>query len=141
MQWNGFPQLSTLHDQVNRLFEDTLRTTEGAVKEWVPRVDIYETEHALVMQFDLPGVKQDDLDIKVEKDTLIIQGERKPADNFENYRRVERVYGAFTRVFSIPDYIDRDGVEANLSNGVLTLTLKKREETKPKQIQVKVQAA
>lgn len=137
----AFPELASLHQQVNRVFEDSLRGTgEGQVREWVPRVDIQETDHALVMEFDLPGVKREDLDIQIEKDTLTVRGERKFTGQLDNYRRVERNYGAFTRVFSLPDFTDREKIEATLSEGVLTLTLAKREETKPKQIQVQVKS-
>jgi HSP20 family protein len=91
------------------------------------------------MQFDLPGLRQEDLEIHIENDTLTIKGERKLATEPEKYLRVERRHGAFTRVFSLPDFVDQAKIEANLVDGVLTLTLPRREETRPRQIQVQVQ--
>jgi HSP20 family protein len=135
----AFPQFNQLHEEVNRLLDGAFRTANSAVSEWVPRTDIYETEQGLTMQFDLPGLRQEDLEIHIENDTLTIKGERKLATEPEKYLRVERRHGAFTRVFSLPDFVDQAKIEANLVDGVLTLTLPRREETRPRQIQVQVQ--
>jgi HSP20 family protein len=140
VKWGAFPELASLQDEVNRLFDGTFRNANEAttVREWVPRVNIQENENVLTMEFEIPGVKQEDLDIRIEKGTLTVRGERKAPENFENYRRVERLYGNFARVFTLPDYVDTEKVDATLENGLLHLTLAKREETKPKQIQVQV---
>ncbi|MHB8734052.1 MAG: Hsp20/alpha crystallin family protein [Terriglobales bacterium] len=131
-KWGAAPEL----DHLNRFFADAVRAVNGG--EWTPRADIHETEKALVIEFDLPGVKQEDLDLKTEKGTLTVRGERRPSANPENYRRVERTYGAFTRVFTLPEYVNQEEIEASYNHGVLTLTLPKRAETRPKQIQVHV---
>lgn len=137
----AFPQFNQLHDEVNRMLDGAFRTAKSAVSEWVPRSDIYETEQGLVMQFDLPGLRQKDLEIRIENDTLTIRGERKLAAEPEKYLRVERNHGAFTRVFSLPDFVNQEKIEANLVDGVLTVALPRREETKPRQIQVQVRTA
>ncbi len=142
VKWAAFPELNSLHNQVNHLFEQAVRNNPANhLTEWVPRADIYETDQALVMEFDLPGVQLADVDIRIEKDTLTIRGERHLSAQPESYRRVERNAGSFTRVFSLPEFVDQEKIAANLSNGVLSLTLPKREETKPKQIQVQVKTA
>lgn len=138
VQLPAFSPFNQLHEEVNRVLDGAFRTANGAASEWVPRTDIYETEQGLTMQFDLPGLRQEDLDIRIEKDTLTIKGERKLAAEPEKYLRVERTHGAFTRVFSLPDYVDQEKIEANLVDGVLTVTLPRREETRPRQIQVQV---
>lgn len=136
----AFSSLNQLHDEVNHFLDGAFRTASSAVSEWMPRTDIYETEEGLTVQFDLPGLRQEDLDIRIEKDTLTIQGERKLAAEPEKYLRVERNHGAFSRVFSLPDFVNQEKIGANLANGVLTVTLPRREETKPRQIQVHVTA-
>lgn len=126
------PGLGQWHQQVSRIL------AEGG--EWNPRTDIYETEQGLNLQFDLPGVSKDAIDVRVEKGNLIVRGERKLAASADSYHRIERPYGTFTRVFALPDHVDFDAVEAKLSDGVLSLYLPRREEAKPRQIQVKVAA-
>lgn len=134
----AFSPFNQLHDEVNRMLDGAFRTTNSVVPEWVPRTDIYETEQGLTLQFDLPGLRQDDLDLRIEKNTLTIKGERKPTTDPEKYLRVERAHGAFTRVFSLPDFVNQEKIEANLTDGVLTVVLPRREETKPRPIQVRI---
>jgi HSP20 family protein len=98
-----------------------------------------ESEQGYQLQLDLPGIKREELDIQVVNDTVTIKGERKPTTNLEAYHRLERPYGSFSRVFVLPDVVNTSGIEAKLADGVLQLTLPRREETKPKQIQVQVQ--
>jgi HSP20 family protein len=113
---------------------------ESAAAAWIPAVDIYETENELVAKIDLPGVNQKDLDVRVENNTLTIRGERK-FDNTvseENYVRVERAYGTYSRSFSLPPRVNTEAIGAEYTEGVLTLRMPKREEAKPKQIHVNV---
>jgi HSP20 family protein len=141
--WGPFRNLITFQDQMNRLFEGTLspgRTQQSDLATWSPAVDIFEAQNELVAKVDLPGVDEKDIDIRLENNTLTIRGERKfeKSVNEDNYLRVERAYGSFTRTFSLPNTINSEGINANYSNGVLTLHLPKREESKPKQVKVNV---
>lgn len=106
---------------------------------WTPRTDVQESEGGYQLQLDLPGVKAEDLDIQVEDSTLTVRAQRKFSGKREEYHRVERPYGAFTRSFSLPEAINASGIEAKLTDGVLNLTLPRREEAKPRQITVSVQ--
>jgi HSP20 family protein len=137
-----FRGATTLQEQLNRLFNDAFERTAGEsnLTTWAPAVDIYETEHQLVVKADLPDVDPKDLDIRVENNILTIRGERKfekKADQ-ENYLRVERAYGAFSRSFSLANTVNSEAIKADYQNGVLTLSIPKREEAKPKQIKVNV---
>ena len=138
-----FRGLNTLQEQVNRLFEDSFggARTESTLSAWAPRVDVHETENALVISADLPGVNEKDLDVRVENNMLNIRGERKmdSAVQEDKYVRVERVYGSFSRSFSLPNTVNTEAVKADYVNGVLTLMLPKREESKPKQVKVNIQ--
>jgi HSP20 family protein len=143
--WDPFRGLTSLQDQVNRLFGDTV-TRGGASQDdlatWAPAVDIYETENALVVKADLPDIQEKDIDIRVENNTLTIRGERKfqKEVNEDNYLRVERAYGTFTRSFSLPNTVNTEGIQAEYRNGVLTVNMPKREESKPKQIKISASA-
>jgi HSP20 family protein len=125
------------------LFNDAFERTgqqESNLTTWAPAVDIYENEHELVVKADLPDVDSKDLDIRVENNILSIRGERKFEKNVnqDNYLRVERAYGSFSRSFSLANAVNPDGIKADYQNGVLTLNIPKREEAKPKQIKVSV---
>jgi HSP20 family protein len=141
-RWDPFHNLGTLQDQMNRLFADTFRARgeESALTAWAPPVDIYETENELVLKADLPDLNEKDLDIRIENNMLTIQGERKFEEtvNKDNYLRVERSFGSFTRSFSLPNTVDTEGIHAEYRNGVLTVQLPKRAEAKPKQVKVKI---
>src|SRR5271169_3849146 len=144
-RWEPFRGLNTLQDQVNRLFEDTFnhgRSSQTDLAAWAPAVDIYETENELVVKADLPDLQEKDIDIRVENNTLTIRGERKFEKdvNEDNYLRIERAYGAFTRSFSLPNTVNSENIRAEYRNGVLTLHMAKREESKPKQIKISVSA-
>lgn len=144
-RWDSFRGLTSLQDQVNRLFKDTVhqgRTNQADLATWAPAADIYETENELVAKFDLPGVLEKDIDIRVESNTLAIRGERKfeREVNEDNYLRVERAYGTFTRSFSLPNTLKVDNIRAGLQDGVLTIRMPKREEARPKQIKISVSA-
>lgn len=141
-RWEPFRGASTLQEQVNRLFGNALERSaeESNLTSWAPAVDIYETEHELVVKADVPEVDPKDLDIRVENNILTIRGERKfeKKVNEENYLRVERAYGTFSRSFSLANTVNSEAIKADYQNGVLTLTIPKREEAKPKQIKVNV---
>jgi HSP20 family protein len=139
-----FRGAATLQEQVNRLLGNVLERSveESNLTSWAPAADIYETEHELVVKADLPEIDPKDLDIRVENNILTIRGERKfeKKVNEENYLRVERAYGAFSRSFSLANTVNAEAIKADYQNGVLTLTIPKREEAKPKQIKVNVGA-
>jgi HSP20 family protein len=141
-RWEPFRGAASLQEQVNRLFNDVLDRSgeESSLTSWAPAVDIYETEHELVVKADLPDVDPKDLDIRVENNLLTIRGERKFEKKVseENYLRVERAYGTFSRSFSLANTVNSEAIKADYQNGVLTLTIPKREEAKPKQIKVNV---
>jgi HSP20 family protein len=141
-RWDAFHNLSTLQEQVNRLFEGSSprRSDQSALTTWAPAVDIYETENELVLKADLPDVNEKDLDIRIESNTLTIKGERKFEEKVkeDNYLRVERTYGSFSRSFSLPSTVDSGSIKADYKNGVLTVELPKRAESKPRQVKINV---
>lgn len=142
-RWDPFRNMATLHSQVNRLFENSLqsgRTDNSALTTWAPAVDIHENENALVITADLPGMDEKDLDIRVENNMLTVRGERKFDQKVkeENYLRIERTYGAFSRSFSLPNTVNTEAIKAEYKNGVLAVELPKRAESKPKQVKVNV---
>ncbi len=141
-RWDNFHGLTGLQEQVNRLFDNSFpgRTDNSALTTWAPAVDIYETENELVVKADLPDVNEKDLDVRIENNTLTIRGERKFEKKVEeeNYLRVERTYGSFSRSFSLPNTVNSEAIKAEYKNGVLTVELPKRAESKPKQIKVNV---
>jgi HSP20 family protein len=140
----SFRGLSTLQDQFNRLFNEQFRnpSEESAWTSWAPAVDIYETPNELVVKADLPDVNEKEIDVRVENNLLTIRGERKfeKSVSEENFLRVERTYGSFSRSFSLPNTVNAEKIGAEYKNGVLTVTLPKREESKPRQVKVTVNA-
>jgi HSP20 family protein len=138
-----FRGFTSLQGQINRLFSEAFDRTseEGNLTSWAPAVDIYETEHNLVVKADLPDIKPEELDIRVENNILTIRGERKFEKKVDdnNYLRVERAYGSFSRSFSLANSVNTEAIQADYQNGVLTLSIPKREEAKPKQIKVRVE--
>ncbi len=128
--------------QAFRLFENALPavTQPDAARPWAPAVDILETENELILKADLPEVKQEQIDIRVEDGTLTLRGERKfeTVKDEKGYHRIERSYGAFSRSFTLPDTVQADGVKATFKDGVLTVNLPKKEVAKPRQIKVEV---
>ena len=144
VRFDPFRDLAQMQDRINRIFRDATRGDDELLKggDWTPVVDIFETSnHELVLKAELPGLKREDIDIRVENNTLTLRGERKQEAEVskENFHRVERSYGAFSRSFSLPPTVDTEKVTANFTDGLLTITLPTREEAKPRQIQVKVQ--
>ena len=122
-------------DAVNRLFSEP-----PAARPWTPAVDILETENELVLKADLPEVDMKDIHIEIEQGTLTVKGERKfvQTDPKGGYHRIERSYGEFVRCFSLPDTVDTENVKASYANGVLTMSLPKKEAAKPRTINVAV---
>ncbi len=142
-RWDQSRAFTSLQDQVNRLFEGSFtrdRSGHADLATWAPPVDIYETENELVVKADLPDLQDKDIDVRVENNTLTIRGERKFEKdvNEDNYLRVERTYGPFMRSFSLPNTVSSESIRAEYRNGVLTLHMAKREESKPKQIKISV---
>jgi HSP20 family protein len=146
-RWEPFRDLATMQDRMNRmnrLFreaynpegpEEALTTTTFA-----PPVDIYEDEHNITLKLEVPGIEEKDIDVRVENTTLTVHGERKieKEEKEENFRRVERQYGSFTRSFTLPSSVDPGQVTAHYDKGVLKINLAKKAEAKPKQIKVNV---
>jgi len=142
-RFEPFRGATTLQDQINRLLNEAFDRTsdEANLTTWAPAVDIYETEHELVVKADIPEIKPEELDIRVENNILTIRGERKFEKEVSenNYLRVERSYGSFSRSFSLANTVNAEAIKADYKNGVLTLSIPKREEAKPKQIKVNVE--
>lgn len=144
-RFDPYREFATLQDRMNRLFGDVyLRDEDVAARgSWVPPVDIFETNgHDLVIKAELPDMTREDIDVTVEHNTLTLRGTKKmPADVKEDqFRRIERSYGSFSRSFTLPTTVDASKVAAEYRNGVLTVTLPFREEAKPRTITVEVAA-
>jgi HSP20 family protein len=139
-----FREFAQLQDRLNRAFADAYgRSDEGLLSSgsWLPPVDIYQNgDHELVLKAELPDMNREDIDISVENGTLTIKGEKKLSSEVkeEQYHRIERRYGTFSRSFALPQTIDAAKVSADYRNGVLTVKLPTREEAKPRQIKVNV---
>jgi HSP20 family protein len=146
VRWEPFRELLSTQDRFNQLFNQTFSQAFGkegqelASRNWAPAVDIYETDHNLVIKTELPGIDPKDVEVRVENNTLVLQGERKFEKNTseENYHRVERSYGTFSRSFTLPSSVNTENAQAEYKDGILTLTLAKREEAKPKTIKIQV---
>ena len=139
-RWEPFREFATLQDRMNRLFRESFsegRDESLTTTSFAPAVDVYEDEHKVTLKIEVPGIEEKDIDVRVENNTLTVHGERK-IEKEENYRRVERQYGSFTRTFTLPQTVDADNVSANYDKGVLKITLPKKAEAKPKQIKVNV---
>ena len=134
--YNPLTSLRQFEDSITRFFSEPQTN-----RPWAPPVDIFETENELVFKADLPDVELGDLTVRVENQTLTISGERKfeRKDQGKGYHRVERSYGNFARSFAVPNSFDTDKINAGFKNGVLTVTLPKKEAAKPRQIKVEIQ--
>jgi len=141
--WKDF---GSLQERINRMFDDTIRTlhpTDGEELEkgtWAPAVDIYETNDSFVVSADLPGLNKDEIQIDLKDNTLTLKGEKKFEEKVskDNYIRVERAYGSFVRSFTLPQNVDPEKIKAKYKEGVLEITIPKKEEAKPKQIKVEL---
>jgi HSP20 family protein len=144
VRWEPFRDLLASQKEFDRLFREAFTPGFGegelSTRTWAPPVDIFENENNIVLKAELPGVEPKDVEIRVEDNTLYLKGERKfeKETKEENYHRIERSYGSFARSFSLPNSIDAEKVGADYKDGLLTLTLPKREEAKPKTIKINV---
>ena len=141
LKYNAFPDTEDFPSGL-RLFQDTMNRllSQPTARPWAPAVDILETENDLVVKADIPGVDLKDIDILLENGTLTLKGERKFETEEKNkgFHRLERSYGSFVRYFTVPDTVAAENVHADYHNGVLTITLPKKEIAKPKTIKVQV---
>lgn len=145
VRFDPFRDLAVLQDRMNRLFSDAARREDdvlGTRGSWVPAVDVYEQDGALVMKAELPDMKREDIDVSVENSTLTLRGERRFEGEVkqESFHRIERAYGSFSRAFTLPATVDASKIAAEYKNGVLTIRLPFREEAKPRSIKVEVAA-
>lgn len=145
VRWEPFRDLLAMQDRMSRLFNETFgrdvplyREETASLSRWAPAVDVYETGNHLVVKAELPGVDPKDLEVHIEDNTLFLKGERKLEKEVkeENYHRMERSYGSFTRSFALPGSVDAENTSAEYKDGVLTLTMPKREEAKRKTIKI-----
>jgi HSP20 family protein len=141
-RWDPFRNFSTLQDQVNQLLGSSFKAGQenSSLTTWAPAVDVYETENELVIKADLPDIEEKAIDVQVENHMLTIRGERKLEESVkeDNYLRVERAYGSFSRSFSLPNTVNTEAIQATYKNGVLRVELPKRAESKPKQVKINV---
>jgi HSP20 family protein len=142
MRWDPYRELGTLADRFNRAFgalaPSRNRDEEMSLGSWLPPVDIAEDKDEITLTAELPGFKQDQIEIQMEDGVLTLRGERKFEEEKEgrNFHRVERSYGSFVRSFTLPNNVDREAIEAHFTNGLLQIELPKREEAKPRQIKI-----
>lgn len=145
-RWDPFRDLMSIQGELNRLFGRTYGGGEGgeAVRgaQWAPPIDVFETQDRFVIHVELPGVSPEDVDISVEDSTLQIIGERRFYQEVqeEDFHRVERRFGTFARTLTLPQVADSERIEAAFDAGVLTIEVPKREEAKPKRVQIKAKA-
>ena len=140
-RWDPFRELGTLQDRMNRLFNDqfgTISRDESLTGAFVPPVDVYEDENSIQLRMEVPGIEEKDIDIRLENQVLTVRGERNfsKEEKEENFHRIERRYGSFTRSFTLPATVNAEDVSADYDKGVLKIRLAKRAEAKPKQIKV-----
>jgi HSP20 family protein len=141
-RYDPFRDLRMLQDEVNRLFSSNLSRSFGdegiARGAWAPTVDIYENKDQIVLEAELPGMNREDFELSIENNVLTLRGERRfeKRDESDNYHRVERSYGSFTRSFTLPQTVSPENVAAEYKNGVLRVVLQKREEVKARRIEI-----
>lgn len=140
VRWDPFRDLMNIQERVNRLLSDAPARwgSEEGYGAWIPPVDIFERGESLVLRAEIPGVKSEDVDVRVENGVLTLQGQRTREEEIEerNAFRLERQFGAFTRSFSLPTTVDAAKIGAKLKDGILEITLPKAEEAKPKKVRI-----
>ena len=142
-RYDPFRDLRNLQEEVNRLFTGNIGRTyddEGIARgSWQPSVDIYENKDHIVLEAELPGMNREEFDLSIENNVITLRGERRfeKRDDTDNYHRVERAYGSFTRSFTLPNSVSAEGANAEYRNGVLRVTIPKRAETKARRIEIK----
>jgi HSP20 family protein len=143
-RWDPFREFTTVQDRLNRLFRESYgpegREEALTSSSFAPPVDVYEDEHNVTLKIEVPGIDEQDIDVRIENNVLTVHGERKfeKEEKEENFRRVERQYGSFTRTFTLPTTVAAEKVSANYDKGILKIALPKKAEAKPKQIKVNV---
>jgi len=142
-RWDPFRDLGLLQERMNRVFEDAAvrgwkNDEPSATTSWSPAVDIYETDNEIMVQAELPGVDRKDIALQLENNVLTLKGDRRfeKETNQENYHRIERSYGGFSRAFTIPTVVDEDKIRADYRDGILKIALPKKEQVKAKQIKI-----
>jgi HSP20 family protein len=147
MQWSPGRDFTQLQDRINRLFSDVSSRggEEGLMNQgsWIPPVDIYQNgNHEIVLKAELPDMKREDIQVTVDENTLTIKGEKKLTNEVKDdqFQRIERCYGTFSRSFSLPPNVDATKLSAEYQNGVLTVKIPLRDEAKPRQIEVRTAA-
>ena len=143
VRWEPVRDLLTLQDRVSRMIEGSYRGGDedwALGGSWAPAVDVYEKDGNIVLKAELPGLDPKDVDVRVENNILTLRGERRFDDEVkrDNYHRVERAYGTFTRSFTLPNAVDTNNIKADFKDGVLHVVLPKKEEAKQRQIQINV---
>lgn len=142
IKWDPYRDLITLREKMNRLFEESYGSRPDdrdlISSTWTPSVDIYEKENNLVLCAELPGIKEEDIEIRIEDNTLTLKGERnfEKETKEENYHRIERAYGTFQRSFTLPHYVDQDNIKAHHEEGVLKIVMPKKSELKPRNVKI-----
>ncbi len=143
-RWDPFREFTTVQDRLSRLFRESYgpegREESLITSGFAPPVDVYEDEHNVTLKIEVPGIDEKDIDVRIENNVLTVHGERKfeKEEKEENFRRVERQYGSFTRTFTLPTTVDTENVSATYDKGVLKINLPKKAEAKPKQVKVNV---
>jgi len=148
VRWEPFRDLVSLQERMNRLFDESFRGAGRGNQDdewalggsWAPAVDIYEQDGNIVLKAEVPGIDPKDVDVRIENNVLTLRGERRLDGEVkkESYHRVERTYGNFTRSFTLPNVVDTEKIKAEYHDGVLRMTLPKKEEAKPRQISISV---
>ena len=144
-RWSPLHDVALLQNRLNLIFADSVRPVQGKTESlstgsFIPSVDVYEDAQKLALRLEVPGIKPEDVDIRVENNTLTVKGERRFAseEKEENYHRIERRFGSFVRSFALPQTVDADPVSASYEHGILSIELPKKPEAKPKQIKIAV---
>jgi HSP20 family protein len=147
VRWEPFRDLVSLQERMNRLFDESFRGAHRTGEDdwalggaWAPAVDIYEQDGNIVLKAELPGVESKDVDIRVENNVLTLRGERKFDQEVkrDNFHRVERAYGTFSRSFTLPSVVNTEQIKADFKDGILRVVLPKKDEAKPRQIAINV---
>ena len=146
VRWDPFRNMTTLQDRINRVFDEAVSRSkdyddEVSKCDWRPIVDIYDSEKAIVIDAELPGVTKDDITLDVKENILTLKGKRKSGEEAkkENYYRMERCFGTFERAFTLPATVDPGKIKANFKDGILRTEIPKPEEKRPKQISINVE--
>jgi HSP20 family protein len=137
VRWDPYRDITALRDEMNRLFTRSLGDTAGG-SAWTPAMDIFDTQDAVVLKAELPGLTPEDIDIEIDDNVLTVKGERRFEDTVEDgrYYRLERAYGTFSRTVTLPQGVKSEEVSADFDNGVLHVRVPKADEVKPRKIAV-----